>query len=200
MQGLIRNYLDQVRQAGEETCAIPPKFDIDTAVGEQLTFLGKRLGWPRDHCKGEQIPVFGFECDDACYDGPPVTGFCSDSNWKGCDGPEHYPYHFADDEFYRKFLKSRVITLTGNWFRPNLERALDILFGDGEAVYFERAGEISIHVARGLTNEERKVRFLYPEVLPVAPGVRVRFVFGEAPVFGFGTGFDGFCSGNFLNF
>lgn len=65
-------------------CAIPDTFDIDivrTRWNDQLTIIGKWLGWPRCHCRGKKLPVFGFECpagdcQNTVYN---IQGFCSDA-------------------------------------------------------------------------------------------------------------------------
>ena len=43
---------------------MPEKFDILTAVGDQLTIVGKWLGFPRCHCICQNVPVFGFSCSE----------------------------------------------------------------------------------------------------------------------------------------
>ena len=44
---LLRTYLKAICSTGLNNCDLPEKFDINTAIGDQLTILGKRLGWPR---------------------------------------------------------------------------------------------------------------------------------------------------------
>lgn len=107
---LLRQRLGAVADVHRLTCDLPDLFDIDTAVGDQLTLLGKRLGWPRCHCICDVQPVFGFYCADevqlrpvvgfggtietvpfgfAC-DGETVGGFCETFpvSWDGCDLPD----------------------------------------------------------------------------------------------------------------
>lgn len=56
----FRHVLGQIADAQTALCRIPAAFDLDTAVGDQLTILGKDLGFPRRHCQGQFRPVFGF--------------------------------------------------------------------------------------------------------------------------------------------
>lgn len=92
----FRHVLGQIAEAQTAVCRIPAAFDLDTAVGDQLTILGKDLGFPRRHCQGQFRPVFGFGANGftgttpsvgpyfgfPCDDGAPeatVTGFCGGS-------------------------------------------------------------------------------------------------------------------------
>ena len=47
--GMIRTYIEQAAELTEEIETLFDHFDIDTATGDQLTILGKALGWPRCH-------------------------------------------------------------------------------------------------------------------------------------------------------
>lgn len=60
---MVRTYLGQVADVTQVIAGIPDYFDLDTALGEQLTFLGKRVGWPRAHCVCRAMPTFGFDCE-----------------------------------------------------------------------------------------------------------------------------------------
>src|SRR5690349_2729996 len=57
--GLIRALLGQSELAGRHACAIPTEFDLDYSVGDQLTIIGKWLGFPRCHCVCDAPPVAG---------------------------------------------------------------------------------------------------------------------------------------------
>lgn len=103
---MIRTYLRLAAEVANQTCDLPDRFDILTAVGDQLTILGKRMGFPRTHCICDQQPVVGFDCPDHYYGRPIVGfgvinevrphGFCEgtsgfgepyDSYWQGCEPP-----------------------------------------------------------------------------------------------------------------
>lgn len=195
--GLIRNYLRQTAEAADVACRLIEYFDIDTAAGDQLTILGKALGWPRCHCRGQRRPVFGFECEDEC--GPPtvpIRGFC-EADWDCGDGPEYVEFCFTDDELYRGFLKARIVTLTGDYTRSGLTAAAREVFGGNAAIYYERPGVVSVATGRLLTNTEIAIAHLYEQVLPIAPGIRLEIWHGNGPAFGFGEGWGGFCDGAF---
>lgn len=195
--GLIRNYLGKTAEATDVACRMLDYFDIDTAVGDQLTILGKALGWPRCHCRGQKRPVFGFECDDEC--GPPVVpirGFC-EADWDCGDGPEYVDFCFDDDELYRKFLKARIITLTGDYTHKGLTAAAREVFGPNAVIYREAFGTVAIATGRLLTHTEIAIAHLYEQALPVPPGVSLEIWHGDGPAFGFGDGWGGFCDGAF---
>ena len=195
--GLMRTYLQQVAEAADVACHMLDAFDIDTAVGDQLTILGKALGWPRCHCAGQRRPVFGFACDGDSCDIPvvPVAGFC-EAEWD-CGGPEFVEFCFTDDELYRRFLKARAITLTADYRRPGLTEASQTLFGPDAVIYQERPGVVAIATGRLLTSVEISIAHLFRQVLPVAHGVRLELWHSDGPLFGFGDGWGGFCTGYF---
>lgn len=104
---LLRTYLEAVATLHEDVCDLPEAFDLDKAVGDQLTILGKRMGWPRNHCVCDVQPVFGFECPGevnprpiAGFGGTLPTvgfGFCDNAggfcetfpvSWDGCPTPD----------------------------------------------------------------------------------------------------------------
>lgn len=104
---MLRTYLDKIAESHLRICDLPERFDLDTATGDQLTLLGKRMGFPRTHCVCDTEPVFGFDCPDEISFRPVVGfgapvetrffGFCDDNTagfgqpynvtWLGCDVP-----------------------------------------------------------------------------------------------------------------
>lgn len=195
--GMARNYLNMPALSAFEACEMLEHFDIDTAVGEQLTFLGKILGWLRDHCQGQLRPVFGFECEDEC--GPnlqPIGGFC-EADWDCGEGPEYVDFTFTDDELYRRFLKARIITLSGDLTRSGITAAARVAFGDDAVIYVDEPGTVGIAASRLLTQIEVSIVHLYRQVMPVAPGIKLEIWHGDGPPFGFGEGWGGFCDGTF---
>lgn len=149
---LMRAYGVQVAEAFQALCRLPGAFDIDTAVGDQLTIVGKWLGWPRVHPQGARTAVFGFEsadCDPCnTINGPVVGGFCY-ADWAGCAGSEFAPYVFVDDELYRRFLKARVVQLFGDYRRETLTNAIRALFGAPSAmIVTEAPGSIVVSLGR----------------------------------------------------
>ena len=191
---LIRTALRQVQEAAEALDAIPSFFDLDTAVGDQLTKIGKALGWPRTHCISDVQPVFGFECPGVVSDYP-IAGFCDDnSTWVDCGFSGFSEITFADDALYRKFLKVRVYQHMRMFDRDSLKAAVKIFWGPTAHVADDSYRQVVVAPGRALTQQEASVLQLYPRVLPIAVGMRIRYHFGTVlPYFGFGEGWGGFC-------
>lgn len=190
---LIRTYLKKVSETALKICDLPEHFDIDTAVGDQLTIIGKRLGWPRCHCVCDVQPVFGFECEG--YESEyPVAGFCDESvTWVDCGEFGVGNICIVDDELYRKFLKVRRYQMQAFFDITSLNECLKILFGDNATVIDSGHGRAVVSAGRELTDVEIALLQLYPRILPVALGIEVRFHFDDPVVFGFGEGWGGFC-------
>lgn len=191
---MIRTYLRQVEMVAQSICDLPSKFDLETAQGEQLTLIGKRLGFPRRQCVCETQPVFGFNCGGEVY-GVSIFGFCSGATWSDCSDVGVSFVDITDDELYRKFLKVRVYQTQAYFDLGSLKECINILWGETARIMRKRNGMIVIAPGRPLTIPEQSVLQLYPRVLPVALGVTVRFHFGSDHPFGFGEGWSGFCEG-----
>lgn len=193
--GMLRAYLREVADAQDAICQTLDAFDIDSAVGDQLTIIGKVLGWPRYHCSGARRPVFGFACtsDDCNIPSVLVAGFCEADF--DCGNPDLVPFTFVDDELYRRFLKARVVTLLGDYRRMGVIEAAAHLFGDGAAIWREEPGSISIATGRRLSDVEVSILNLYRQVMPIAPGVELQLWQSAGAPFGFGAGWGGFCDG-----
>ena len=193
--GFIRDRLAEPAAVNELACALLDYFDIDTAVGDQLTIIGKALGWPRCHCRGQRRPVFGFACEDEC--GPPVIpigGFC-EAEWDCGDGPDYIEFCFTDDTLYRGFVKARRWAIAGDYSHYGITRAAQDAFGPQATIGEEGDGVIEILTGRLLTNIEISIAHLYEQALPIPPGVRLGISHSNGPAFGFGTGWGGFCNG-----
>jgi hypothetical protein len=196
--GMVRGYLREAAIIARTSCEVLDYLDIDTAVGDQLTILGKALGWPRCHCAGQRRPVFGFACDFSDCEVPavPVAGFC-EAEWD-CDGtPDYVEFCFTDDELYRRFLKARVITLTGDFTRSGISAAARELFGPNSTIYHEPSGTVAIVSTRLLSSVEISIAHLFRQVLPVPPGVSFQLWHASDVPFGFGEGWGGFCASAF---
>jgi hypothetical protein len=194
-RALVETYVKQIETAGRAACGITP-LDIDTATGDQLTIIGKLLGWPRVNCNGPTEPVFGFDC--GCDpSGLTIGGFC-DSNWL-CDDapPRRGSYEFTDDEEYRRFLLAIRYRHRRDYTRDSLAAAARALFGGNAGVLDSQIGNPSVFTGRALTSTERTIGHLFAQVLPVAPGLRLRIYETTGAPFGFGAGWGGFCTGDF---
>lgn len=188
---VIRTYIEQIAEVSQALCVVPEAFDIDTATGDQLTLIGKRLGWPRCHCVCDVEPVFGFACEDR----PslrPVLGFCEDGQWINCTSSGVSDICINDDELYRRFLKVRRYQFLNLYDLTSLEETLRLFFGDNASVIYAGQGRVVIAPGRDLTPAERSMLQLYARVLPIALGIRTTFHFGVRRVFGFGEGWGGF--------
>lgn len=190
---LIRTLLRQVVDVHTHICDMPYYFDLTYAVGEQLTFLGKELGFPRSHCICNNQPVFGFECDDAPIDYL-IGGFCDENvDWADCGPFGVSEISINNDEMYRAFLMVRRYQMLQLYDLDSLTTCLRILWGETAMVMEASAGIVVVAPGRELTQSEQALLQVYPRVLPVAPGVRLKFHFGTTRVFGFGEGWGGFC-------
>lgn len=190
---LLRTYLSKVEQEYLKYCDLPTYFDIDTATGDQLTILGKRLGWTRCHCICDTQPTFGFDCEGV-IESVPVSGFCDGNNtWFNCGVSGTGEICIVSDDLYRKFLKVRIYQYLSRFSIADLSTCVLILWGSEAKVIDAGRGRVVVAPGRELDDAEISVLQLYSRVLPVALGVEVRYHFGNTSVFGFGDGWGGFC-------
>lgn len=183
--------LSQIDDAINATTAIPSFFDLDTAVGDQLTKLGKRLGFPRCHCVCDATPLVGFACSTP-LPGPPVVGFCGEGTWRGCGGVSSLC--ISDDEAYRGHLKARRYQMLGLYDLPSLGAALRSIWGPTAWIPQAQAGRVVLAPGRDLTPAEAQRFSITLRVLPIAPTMEIAAHFGAAPIAGFGVGWAGFCT------
>lgn len=186
---LLRTYLKAAADLHNQVCDLPERFALDTAVGDQLTLVGKRMGWPRCHCICDVSPVFGFDCGGVSL--RPITGFCDEgASWDDCStGLSEICIN--DDEVYRTFLKVRTYQMTQRFDLSSLEACARLFFGQQAEVLYAGQGRVVVAPGRDLTPGEVALLQLYPRVMPLALGIRVNFHFGEVRVFGFGEGWGG---------
>ncbi|SHI80521.1 Protein of unknown function [Aureimonas altamirensis DSM 21988] len=189
---VIREGLSQVAEASLRICDIPTYFDIRTAVGDQLTILGKRLGWPRCHCVCETGPVFGFSCGET-NPNRPVVGFCENSTWASCQSFGSGDLCLDDDEVYRGFLLARRYQALQRYSLEDLQNAMQHIWGETAAAVSMGNARISLSPGRALTAREEQELPLALRVLPVAPGIAIYVNRSVGRLFGFGTGWAGFC-------
>lgn len=186
----VRAVLQQVETAINATRAIPDAFDIDTAVGEQLTFIGKRLGFPRCHCVCDATPVYGVMCSGGTP-GPPIAGMCEDANFRGCGGVSDYC--FGDDEAYRAHLVARRYQFLGLYDLKSLGESLRAVWGSSAWVPEARSGRVVVAPGKDLSAAELRRFSVTLRVLPIAPTMEIAVHYGPAPVAGIGTGWGGMC-------
>lgn len=196
---VMRTYLGQVAEALRATCAIPSFFDIETAVGDQLTLLGKRLGFPRRHCICATQPVVGFACEGVPSEYV-LAGACEpNATFVDCGVGGFAEIEIADDEVYRGLLLARRYQALGLYDLASLTAAIRHLWGATAIVLDAGAGRVVVAPGRDLTADETALLQIYPRVLPVAPGIRIRFHLGDLTnaVAGFGEGWGHTCSVEF---
>lgn len=187
---LLRTYLGAAARMHLQVCDLPERFDLLTAVGDQLTLIGKRMGWPRCHCICDIDPVFGFECEGQ-VSLRPITGFCDNSSsWAECSTGLS-ELCITDDETYRRFLMVRAYQMTNRFDLTSLEECVRIFFGTTGRVLHAGQGRVVIAPGRDLSPGEVALLQLYPRVMPLSLGLRPMFHFGEVRVFGFGEGWGG---------
>ena len=198
--GYMRAVLGQAEEAARAICAIPLAFDLDTATGDQLTLIGKRLGWPRCHCVRLTPRMFGFLCNDPETDAH-IGGFCDDDpalTWIDCASVSEGQICIADDATYRAYLKARRYQVLGLYDLSSLEAAARHVWGPSAFLAASGGGEVVIAAGRDLTDTETDQLQLFARVMPIAPGVRLFVHLGADPLFGFGTGWGEFCDGSVL--
>ena len=164
--GLIEAYLSEVIEAQDAIKEIPSKFDLDSATGDQLTIIGKWLGFPRTHNVTSNVKVAGFECEGVTtkYN---IGGFCEDSLWLGCPGISSFEVSINDDDLYRKFLYVRRYQLLGRNDYKTFTTCISILFGNN-ATYAQNGRIITVTPGRALTNYENLFVRVFERVLPRA--------------------------------
>lgn len=190
---MIRTYLRQLWVAQNSICELPSFFDLDTATGDQLTILGKIMGFPRCVCVCSVTPVFGFACDVQLPGARPIVGFCEGGVWLDCATDGISEICITDDETYRRLLISRAYQMDARYSLADLTTALQAIFGSQAQVMASGHGQVVLAPLRDLTELETAILQVIPRVLPIAPGIVTRWHFGSSTPFGFGDGWGGFC-------
>ncbi|NSZ57759.1 DUF2612 domain-containing protein [Agrobacterium tumefaciens] len=192
---IIRQDLEQIADAVIETCEIPSKFDILDAVGDQLTIIGRQLGWPRCHCICVPVPVFGFSCG-VTTPNQPIVGLCEGGVWSNCQEAGTGDICLDDDEVYRRFLLARRYQVRQLWDIDSLSAAAQHLWGDLATVTSLGGARVAVSPGRTLTTLEQLMLPVAFRVLPLAPGITPYISLQTGKVFGFGAGWGGLCDGS----
>lgn len=191
---IIRHDLGQIAEAGIAACHIPSRFDILDAVGDQLTIIGKQLGWPRCHCICVPVPVFGFGCGTT-NPNKPVVGLCEGGVWANCQEAGSGDICFNDDEVYRGYLLARRYQLLQLWDIDSLQAAAAHIWGTNATVTSMGGARVAVQPGRPLTSLEAMQLPVAFRVLPIAPGITPHVSYTTGKVFGFGSGWGGLCEG-----
>lgn len=190
----IKTYLSQVANIHTAICDMPAHFNLNTAVGDQLTLIGKRMGFPRCHCVCDVQPVFGFLCGQDNQPGTrQILGFCQDASWIDCGNDDISEICINDDEMYRGLLIARSYQMSARYSTADLTKALQAIYGETAMVLDAGHGRVVLAPYRELSDSEISILQIVPRVLPIAPGISTRWHFGTREVFGFGEGWGGFC-------
>lgn len=194
--GMIRAFLAQTEDAAIKLCAVPDFFDIDTAVGDQLTIIGKWLGFPRCHCVCEPPLVVGYGCGGA-YTGPyTLVGYCAPgSSFISCPPLGNSTLCVDDDETYRGMLKARRYQMLGLFDIASLQSAIRHVWGPTAQVADTSVGSVILSPGRTLTLDETAQLPIAFRVFPVAPGISAQAHLGTGPIAGYGAGWGGYCEG-----
>lgn len=198
--GMIEAYLLEMAEVMERADAIPAAFDIDASTGDQLTMIGKWLGFPRAHPRGQRVRAFGFSRDDRPSLTYPVAGFC-DSRFL-CEGHDFEAKTFSDDAEYRRFLKARAVSvnaaLANRYSRDVITDAANSLFSGGNVVIVrEEGGSLTLCLTRFFTEGEKDILHMATQVLPLPLGVTVFWAHSDGVPFGSGSGWGEFCTSSF---
>jgi hypothetical protein len=189
---LIRHDLGQISDLYENSYRLPSKFDVLDAVGDQLTLIGKRLGWPRCHCICVPVPTFGFQCD-VPDPNRPIVGLCQNGVWVGCQAYGDGDICLDDDETYRSYLLARRYQARQLWDIDSLQAAVEDIWGPTATVVNMGDARVAVQPGRPLTSLETIQLPVAFRVLPLAPGISPFISYASGKIFGFGTGWGGLC-------
>lgn len=191
---LIRALLGETEAAGLGACPLPSFFDIETAIGDQLTIIGKWLGFPRCHCICEAPAVAGYGCGGAYTGSFRLVGYCAPgSTFADCTDFGNSTLCIDDDETYRGMLKARRYQMMGLYDIGSLQAAIRHVWGDAAQVADTAVGSVVLAPGRALTDAEMEQLPVAFRVFPIAPGIKAMAHLGTGPVAGYGAGWAGYC-------
>lgn len=191
---MLRTYLNALAEAYIANCDLPEYFNLDVATGDQLTLIGKRLGWPRCHCVCIAKPVYGVECVNFGGSGITIAGPCDVGTWQDCNDTSIGDICIDDDEIYRTFLRVRRYQILNLYDIENLTECIELFYGPTATVLQSGFGRVVIAPGRELSSIENLLLPLVARVLPIAPGIKTRFHLNPTvAVAGFGDGWGGPC-------
>ena len=170
-----------------------PSFNLETAVGDQLTILGRIVGFPRHHCNA---CMEWQESANGTVPAEAIATTCDKKYWLG----EINDFTFDDDETYRSFLKARQIY---NFTKGTIEDAVNAaktIFGPTAFLYSQGYGQLIIATGSPQSIDTLKLLPLAYRSIPIPRGVRLRIIDSGSNPFGFGNGWYGFCSGSLGTF
>ena len=145
-------------------------FDLDSATGVQLDYLGQLIGQTRI-VTGSVTTIDEIVADiDAIQD------------WDTLDTPTGP----LDDDTYRFLLKAKVIMNTWDGTIPSLYQKWESIFsGTIINIYDNQDMSMTITLGGNITNIKRWL-IVNGYIVPRPAGVRVNYYFGPLPIFGYG--------------
>lgn len=198
--GLAGAYLAELTDVMDRADAIPDAFDLDTSTGDQLTLIGRWLGFVRTHREARRAAAFGF-ARDTFKTAYPVGGFCEGAFFACPSGVDFGAQVFDDDAVYRGWLKARRRQINAGlslkYTRSELTQAAGEIFGASAVVVKEKPGVLTICLTRLFTDAEKRLLRLAGRVMPAPPGVRVEWAHADGVPFGFGDGWGENCTASF---
>ena len=161
--------------------AMPGKFDLDNAVGDQLDTIGLWVGISRDVPVPLTSVYFSLDIDGLGFD---------QGSWKGPFDPDAGLTRL-DDDTYRLVIRAKI---GANHWDGTLEASkaiLDSIFGGGTFVFIQDNQDMSMTIGiAGVIPSAVFLAVLANGFIPLKPeGVRINIVIvttvDGAPMFGF---------------
>ena len=161
--------------------AMPGKFDLDNAVGDQLDTIGLWVGISRD------VPVpltgvyFSLDIDGLGFD---------QGSWKGPFDPDAGLTRL-DDDTYRLVIRAKIGANHWDGTLESSKAILDSIFGGGTFVFIQDNQDMSMTIGiAGVIPSAVFLAVLANGFIPLKPeGVRINIVIvttvDGAPMFGF---------------
>ena len=196
-QRMIKVYLRALAEAGLKASVIPLFFDLDDAVGDQLTLIGKRMGWPRCHPVCVAQPVYGVVCAGV----PsvfPIAGLCEDATFINCGSVGAGELCITDDTTFRNQIRARRYQALGLYDVTSLTACVKTIWGGSASIVDRGDGTIVLSPGRTLTARELLELPIAVRCLPIAPGIKAFINLASGPLSGIGQGWGGLCDDSVL--
>jgi hypothetical protein len=158
----------------ENIQALNGLFDVDTAKGEQLDFIGQWVGISR----AVEVPISGVWFS---WDSPDPTLGWDSGSWEGADGITLLP-----DNSYRLLIKAKIAANHWDGTVPTAYMIWSIVF-PGTIILIQDYQDMSYSILIGGLIDALNKALIIRGYIPLKPeGVRIReyfFPFDSGPVF-----------------
>ncbi|MBY4733997.1 DUF2612 domain-containing protein [Cupriavidus pauculus] len=161
--------------------AMPGKFDLDNAVGDQLDTIGLWVGISRDVPVPLTSVYFSLDIDGLGFD---------QGSWKGPFDPDAGLTRL-DDDTYRLVIRAKIGANHWDGTLESSKAILDSIFGGGTFVFIQDNQDMSMTIGiAGVIPSAVFLAVLANGLIPLKPeGVRINIVIvttvDGAPMFGF---------------